>query len=383
MPGTQKVPGICPPETDMSLRRTLAILRKEFRHIFRDLRLFFLVTVAPAFLLLLLAHLFVLDVQQIEVAVWDLDQSPLSRRMIATLTADGEFRVGAWVHSYAELEQRLRAGEVDCGLVIPAGFARQLGAGEPASVEAVVDGSDPIAAIQAVFSLGQRVTAFASGPTPSRPTLIDVRSEARYNPALKSLISMVPGLAAIVLSMPALALALALTREKEVGSFESLIATPVRGAEYLLGKLGAYLACGIPGVLPVWLVAVLYFRVPFRGNFALYLALSGLYFLAEMGFSLIIANFVRNQQTAMLLVLTLFFVPSFFIAGLILPVDTHNLLSTLVSYALPTTHFVAISRGIFLKGVGPAMLGTPILLLLSMGIGGLLLSLLLFRKRLG
>ncbi|MCX7854413.1 MAG: ABC transporter permease [Anaerolineae bacterium] len=367
----------------MSPRRTLAILRKEFRHIFRDLRLFFLVTVSPAFLLLLLAHLFVLDIQQVEVAVWDLDQSPLSRRMIAVLTSDGEFQVQAWVHSYAELDQLLRAGRVDCGLVIPGGFARQLEAGGPAPVEAVVDGSDPIAAIQAVFSISQRVTAFASGPTRSQPVLIDVRSEAWYNPALKSLVSMVPGLAAIVLCMPALALALALTREKEVGSFESLIATPVRGAEYLLGKLGAYLACGILGVLPVWLVAVLYFRVPFRGDFLLYLALSAVYFLAEMGFSLIVANFVRNQQTAMLLVLTAFFVPSFFIAGLILPVDTHNILSTLVSYALPATHFVAISRGLFLKGVGPAPLQMHILLLLGMGVGGLLLSLLLFRKRLG
>ncbi len=367
----------------MSLRQTLAILRKEFRHIFRDLRLFFLVTVSPAFLLLLLAHLFVLDVQQIEIAVWDLDRSPLSRRMVAALTADGEFRVQFYVHSYPELEGLLRAGRVDCGLVIPGGFARQLEAGGPAPVEAVVDGSDPIAAIQAVFSLSQRVSVFASGPDRSTPVLIDVRSEAWYNPALKSLVSMVPGLAAIVLCMPALALALALTREKEIGSFESLIATPVRGAEYLLGKLGAYLACGLLGVLPVWLVAVLYFRVPFRGDFLLYLLLSAVYLLAAMGFSLIVANFVRNQQTAMLLVLTVFFVPSFFISGLILPVDTHNVLSTLVSYALPTTHFVAISRGLFLKGVGPAPLQTHILLLLGMGVGGLLLSLLLFRKRLG
>jgi ABC-type multidrug transport system permease subunit len=370
----------------MSLRRTLAILRKEFRHIFRDLRLFFLVTVSPAFLLLLLANLFILDVQQIEIAVWDLDRSVLSRRMVAALTADGEFQVRTWVHSYSELEQLLRAGRVDCGLVIPGGFARQLEAGGPAPVEAVVDGSDPIAAIQAVFSLNQRTAAFASeGTGAGAPTsvLIDVRSEAWYNPALKSLVSMVPGLAAIVLCMPALALALALTREKEVGSFESLIATPVRGMEYLLGKLGAYLACGILGVFPVWLVAALYFRVPFRGDFLLYLTLSAVYFLAEMGFSLIVANFVHNQQTAMLLVLTVFFVPSFFIAGLILPVDTHNVLSTIVSYALPTTHFVAISRGVFLKGVGPAPLQTHILILLGMGVGGLLLSLLLFRKRLG
>lgn len=370
----------------MSPHRALAILRKEFRHIFRDLRLFFLVTVSPAFLLFLLAHVFVMDVQRIEIAVWDLDRSPLSLRMITVLTSNGEFRIRAWVHSSAELEEWLRTGRVDGGLVIPNGFARQLEAGGPASVAAIVDGSDPIAAIQTVFSLSQRMTAFSLDATRSgspTPVLVDVRSDAWYNPALKSLVSMVPGLVAIVLCMPPLALALALTREKELGSFESLIVTPIRGTEYLLGKLGAYLACGILGVLPVWLVAVLYFRVPFRGSLLLYLALSAVYFLAGMGFSLLIANFVRNQQTAMLLVLTFFFIPSFFIAGLILPVDTRSFLSTLVSYALPTTHFLAISRGMFLKGTGLAPLQPHILLLLGMGVGGLLLSLLLFRKRLG
>ncbi len=369
----------------MSFRRFLAILRKEFRHIFRDPRLLFLVTVSPAFLLLLLSHIFIMDVQQIEMAVWDLDRSGLSRRYITFITSDGEFHFREEVRSYEELDALMRAGRVDCGLVIPKGFARQLERGGPASVEAVVDGSDPIAAIQAVSSLSQRAAAFttsAAGSTPSvAPVLIDVRSQTWYNPALKSLVSMVPGLVAIVLCMPAMALALALAREKEVGSFESLIATPVRGAEYLLGKLGAYLTCGLLGVLPVWLVAVLYFRVPFEGAFALYLSLSGLYFLAEMGFSLIIANFARNQQMAMLLVLIIYFVPSFFVAGLILPVDTRNPFSLLVAYVLPTTHFIAISRGVFLKGIGFPQLQTHILLLLSMGIAGVSGSLLLFRKR--
>lgn len=368
----------------MSFRRFSAILRKEFRHIFRDPRLLFLVTLSPALLLFLLSHIFIMDVRQIELAVWDLDRSGLSRRYITFITSDEEFRLREEVHSYEELDALMRAGRVDCGLVIPKGFARQLEKGGPASVEAVVDGSDPIAAIQAVSSLSQRTTAFtasAAGSASSAPLLIDVHSRAWYNPALKSLVSMVPGLVAIVLCMPALALALALAREKEVGSLESLIATPVQGAEYLLGKLGAYLLCGLLGILPVWLVAVLYFRVPFRGDFPLYLLLSGLYFLAEMGFSLVIANFARNQQMAMLLVLVLFFVPSFFVAGLVLPVDTRNLFSLLVAYSLPATHFIAISRGVFLKGIGPHQLQTHIFWLLAMGVVGILGGLLLFRKR--
>ncbi|MCS7282226.1 MAG: ABC transporter permease [Anaerolineae bacterium] len=369
----------------MSIRRALAVLRKEFRHIFRDLRLFFLVTVAPAFLLLLLAHVFVLDVQEVELAVWDQDNSPLSRQVLAVLTSDGEFRARFRVEGYDELERLLRSGQADGGLVIPPGLEQEVQAGHPAEIQAVVDGADPIAAIQTTASLSLRIAAISarlSGRSPGSGA-IDVRSEVWYNPALDSLVSMVPGLIPIVLCMPALALALALTREKETGSFESLAVTPIRGIEYLTGKLGAYLACGLLGVLPTWLMATLYFRVPFRGSLVLYLLFATAYFLAEMGFSALVANFVRNQQTAMLLVLTLFFVPSFFVAGLILPVDTGNPFSRLVAYSLPTTHFIAISRGVFLKGLGLTPLAFHILVLLAMGLGGVSLSLLVFRKRLG
>ncbi|RME32571.1 MAG: ABC transporter permease [Thermoflexia bacterium] len=369
----------------MSLRRLWAVFKKEFRHIFRDLRLLFLVTGAPALLLWLLAHVFVLDVREVDIAVWDQDNSPLSRRILATLTSDREFRICSRVGGYEELESLLRSGKADGGLVIAPGLERNVRAGRPAEIQAVVDGADPIAAIQMTASLHLRMAALSAqlaGQSPGAGP-IDIRSEVLYNPALDSLVSMVPGLIPIVLCMPALALALALTREKETGSFESLAVTPIRGIEYLMGKLGAYLACGLLGVFPTWLVAILYFRVPFRGHLAFYLLFAAAYFLAEMGFSALVANFARNQQTVMLLVLTLFFVPSFFVAGLVLPVDVHNPFSRIVAYSLPATHFIAISRGVFLKGLGLAPLQFHTLILLAMGLGGISLSLTFFRKRLG
>jgi ABC-2 type transport system permease protein len=369
----------------MSLKRTLAIARKEFRHIFRDPRTLFLVTISPAFLLFTLSYIFVLDVQQVDLAVWDLDGTSLSRQYVAALTADGDFRVVATVASYDELDQLLLAGQVGVGLVIPADFEADLRGGRPVSTQAVVDGVDPITARQAALALDQRSAAFAArlqAPASIAVGGLSLRSEAWYNPALKSPVSMVPGLTAIVLCMPALALALALTREKETGSFETMIVTPVRGAEYLIGKLTAYLASGQVGVLLVWLVAVSYFRIPFRGSFALYMLLGADYLLASMGFSLLIANFISSQQTAMYLILMIFFVPGFFVAGLISPIDTHSLVSQAISYSLPSSHFILISRGVFLKGLGWTGLESPILILLGMGLGGLVISLFLFRKRL-
>ncbi|HEY75790.1 MAG TPA: ABC transporter permease [Thermoflexia bacterium] len=370
----------------MSIHRALAITRKEFRHILRDPRTFFLVAMSPAFLLFLLSHIFAFDVEQVDLALLDMDRTPLSRRYVAALTADGDLRIRAQVASLDEMDRLLAAGEVDAGLVIPPGFEADVQAGRPAQVQVALDGADPIAASQTAAALEQRTAAFAIRREPAAARGVeglDLRIVVRYNPTLKSLMSMVPGLGAIVLSMPALGLALALAREKETGSFEGLIATPVRGAEYLLGKTAAYLISGLLGVVLAWLVAVLYFRVPFRGDLLAYLILAADYLLAGMGFSLFIANFTRSQQTTMLLVLTVFFAPSFFIAGLIAPVDIRDLVSRLIAYSLPATHFITISRSVFLKGLGIGDLWLPALMLLGMGTGGLIVSLLLFRKKLG
>ncbi len=210
---------------------------------------------------------------------------------------------------------------------------------------------------------------------------MEVRRQAWYNAGLESMFSMVPGLLAIVLIMPTMALALALTREKETGTLEGLFATPVLGVEYLIGKLLAYIAAGLVSAVLALLVAVLWFRVPFRGSLAVYLLLAADYFLACMGATVVIANFVRSQQTAMFIVLIIFIVPSFFLAGLISPVSTGALAARLTSYAVPGTHFVEISRGVFLKGLGLEQMIRPALILLGMGLGALVVGLLSFRKK--
>jgi ABC-type multidrug transport system permease subunit len=192
---------------------------------------------------------------------------------------------------------------------------------------------------------------------------------------------MVPGLLGVVLSLPALALSLGLTREKELGTLEGLFATPMRGIEYLLGKVGAYLLTGVGSALLAWLVAVAWFQVPFRGDLLLLLVLTLDYLLASMGLSLIISHWVASQQTATFIVLMAFFVPSFFLSGLIDPINRASLQSTLMAWALPTTHFITISRALFLKGVGLSSLLAPSLTLLGMGLAALFIGLALIRKK--
>jgi len=367
----------------MSIRRLLAVAHKEFRHITRDARTCFLVTVAPAFLLFILSCVFSFDVDRVDVAVRDLDRTPLSRAFLASLTAGGDVVIVAHIEREEEIEPLFARDIADLALVIPHGFTDAvLGAG-PAEVQCIADGADAIASYYTIGIIESHLNAFATDLAPGGTgSSFTVSDRAWYNETLKSLTSMVPGMIAVILCMPALALALALTREKETGSFENLIATPVRGAEYLLGKLLAYEISGMASVVLTWLVATLWFCVPFRGSFPTFLLLAADYMVAQLGISLVIANFVHNQQTAMFLILMVFFVPSFFIAGLMLPIADKPIAQA-VAYVLPTTHFITICRSLFLKGLGVAALWKPASILLGLGLASQAASLVLFEKKLG
>jgi len=350
----------------------------------RDVRISLLVTVAPAFLLVTFSYVFATDVEQVSVGVRDLDRTALSRGLVASLTSDGDFVIVAGFDQDSEVETLFARGIADLALVIPRGFSDLVSGGRSAEVLCIADGSDAIAASQAIGLLESRVNAFVARSARRHPGggkgYVDVRARAWYNGALKALVSVVPGMVGIVLCIPSLALALSLTREKETGSFESLITTPVRGTEYLFGKLLAYQLCGMVGVILAWLVATLWFHVPFRGSFFVFLLLAADYLFASMGISTLVANFARNQQTAILLILLVFFVPSFFVTGLLVPVAEKPFAQS-VAFVLPTTHFIAICRSVFLKGLRLASLWKPTLTLLAIGALSECVSLALFERR--
>ncbi len=366
------------------MRRFLAVAAKELRHVTRDIRIFFLVTVSPAFLLLILAYIFAFDVDNVSLGWLDEDRTASSRGLLAMITADDTFQLGESAPNRAALEAGLLAGRLEVAVIVPAGFEGDLArrGSAPASVQVVADGADAIAASQVLASLAARIAAFGVGANDAPPR-VEIRTRAWYNAALKSLLSMTPGLLAIVLTLPALALTLSVTREKEVGTLETIVASPVRGPEYLLGKLTAYVFSGLVSAALAAAVAVFWFKVPLRGSFAVFLLLAADFYLACMGISLLIAQFVKSQQTAMLLVLFAFFVPGFFVSGLVQPVHTTSLPALLTSYALPSTHFIAICRAVFLKGADLAELGLHAGILALLAVGGLSASLLVFRKRIG
>ncbi len=367
----------------MSILRFTSVLVKEYRHILREPRTLWMVFLSPAFVLIALSMIFTSGNGRINLALWDEDRTPLSRQFAATLSGDDDFSV-SYASDYKEIETLLVKRDIDAALIIPPGFADTIQNDDTAPVQVILDGVDTLVAGQATGSLLGHAADF--GVTLSRQLSLStlplkVHSQSAYLPDAAERESMIPGLIPIVFSLPVMAAALALARERETGSLESLIATPVRGLEYLGGKLIAYVTAALVGLLPVWLTTTLLFHVPFRGNLLLLLLLATDFLLASVGMALFIGNLVRSQQTATVVALFIFFVPGFFLTGMIDPIDTTDLLGAAFSYALPSTHFVSICRAIFLKGATLSEMYRPALALLILSIIWMGLGTLTFKKR--
>ncbi len=339
-------------------------------------------------MLVALAYMFTLDVERFPLAVLDQDRTALSREYVATITSDGTFQLRQWPNTLREADDLLVRGQVRVVVVIPPGFMDDLQARRPVAVQALIDGTDPNAGGQALAQLNARTQAFGAHYLPGGPSLaaqaqpIDVRTRVWYNPTLKVLYGMVPGLIAVVMTTPAFAISVSLTREREMSTLEGLIVTPLRNGEFLIGKLLPYVVTGLLGAVLTAAVAVFWFRVPFRGNFLVFLLLSTDFLLGSLWLSLLIANFLRSQQAASVAVFLVFFLPSFFLAGLLRPVDRTSLIAQVEAFVLPTTHYITISRGVFLKGVGLADLWQPALALGGIGVVALTFSMALFKRKL-
>ena len=378
----------------MNLLRTWAVIRKEARHITRDRGTFFLVTVSPVFLLLVMAYTFMVDIEKVAVAVMDRDGTKLSRRYIAGLGSTGDVEVRYVADNYGELERWLMTSEAKAAIVIPPNFEADLRASREASIQVLIEGTEPVTANSAMQHVGGYTQKFAlevvkdAAARAGMPvdenalTPIDLRLRTWYNPTLKAVIGFLPALIAMVMAMPAVTTTMALTREKEHGTLEQLITTPIRRSELLVGKLIPYVLSGLLGVILCIIVAVYWFGSPFKGNLVLYLMLSLIFLLASLAIAMVMSVFVKSQQAAQLGAFLIFFFPGFFLSGIFYPLVSMQPIMKMEAYMVPTTHYVLISRGIFLKGQGLDMLWPFALALLAMGILFLGLAILLFKKKL-
>jgi ABC-2 type transport system permease protein len=340
----------------MSIARTLALMRKEFRHILRDPQILFTALLAPAVVLFLLAYTFAADLETVRIGVMDCDRSPASRQYLAALTADGSVQRVAECASYDDVLALLRRAGAGAVIVIPPGYGASLASGRPLAIQAVLDGSDYMDSAQVYRDLAQRTTAYGTSLAQTRAGTslvpIEVHVRALYNAPLKWIHAMIPGLMAAAFCFPAIAMALACTRETEQGSYEGLLSTPLRTPEYLLGKLLPYLLTGSLASLLTWGLALAWFHVPFRGTLGSYLLLGAVFLLSLMSLSILVGAAARNQRHAIIIIVLIFFIPTFFLSGLLIPLEPGSRMAAVLKTVLPAANYVIINRAIFLKGLG-------------------------------
>ena len=343
----------------------------------------------PVMQLILLGYAATTDVDHLRLAVVDSDKTAASRALIDAYRASRYFEVSVYADSVAELGGLIDSGTARAGLVIPAGYSAELARGETTQVSFVIDGSDPSVATT-VFAASQAVGQAHSlavveqrtGVQISTGQAVEVRPRVWYNPEMDSASFMVPGLIGTVLFfLTALFTAMSIVREREQGTIEQLLVTPIKPLELVIGKIAPYIVVAFINVLEVLLLSVYWFGVPVRGSVGLLLALSAVFLLTSLGIGIFISSVANSQQEAMLLVfLTLF--PSIFLSGFFFPIEAMPTWLQAITYLIPLRYMLVVIRGIILKGVGLEVLQGQVVALLVFGVSILVLAASRLRRRL-
>jgi ABC-2 type transport system permease protein len=375
-----------------SAGRIVAIMRKEFIHVRRDPRTLGIVLILPIFQLVVFGYAVTNDVKHLPLAVFDQDRSAASRALIDAYRASGYFDIDYQVGSNAEMARLIDGGEARAGLTIPPGYADHLARRERAEISFIIDGSDPTVANTALASataIGQahgaellQTALQRSGVPFGNLPGVDVRTRVWYNPNMVSSYYMVPALIGLILqTLTALLTAVAIVREREQGTLESLIVTPVRSTELILGKIVPYVVLAFMDMILILLVGTFWFHVPINGSVALLLVLAALFLLSSLGIGLLVSSIAHTQQEAMMMA---FFtiLPSVFLSGFMFPIASMPIALQWFSKVIPLTYFLVIDRGIVLKGNGIDILMPQVITLAIIGVAILTLAIVRFRKRL-
>jgi ABC-2 type transport system permease protein len=374
------------------MQRLRFLVWKEFLELKMNPRLFGVVIVAPILQLTMLGYAATTDVKDVPVVVADGDRSAASRELAARFDASRNFTVVDAVTTVAEIEPYLEDGRAWIALSIPAGYGREIDARRPVAVQVVADGTDSNSTTVALGYATSLVGGYAQeliaerqpAPAPGEAAGIDARIRVWFNPQLESRVFMIPGvLALILLVVTANLAAMAIVREKELGTLEQLNVTPLRRWELIVGKLLPYGVIALVDVLLVVAVAVFWFEVPLRGSFVLLFSMSIVYVLCTLALGLFISTISETQQQAMMTATFFFLMPMIYLSGFIFPIENMPRVIQLATYVIPLRYFLIIVRGIFLKGIGLELLWPQALALASWGTVMLLLAVARSRKQAG
>lgn len=378
----------------MNLSKTYAVMIKETRHILRDRITFLMLLLIPVFLMIAFSYSLAVDVKEVPITLLDGDRSHLSREFVAVLSNSKDLVMGAEAENYDQVEYWFDRSLIKAVIIIPPNFSENVGAGRPVEVQVLVDGTDPTTAQFAINHILSRSQAFGyemawrvfgrqagSGNLVAMKEPIDLHVQTWYNPTLNNEKGIIPAMLALALSLPAVAVMGAIVRERELGTLESIFATPLSRGELLVGKIIPYIFSSLISALLCAAAAVYIFGAPFRGSLGLYILLSLDYFLHAFSLALLMSVFLPSQAAASLVGLLIFLFPGFFLSGIFYPISAFPPAVQHEASFLPSTPFVAVVRGLMIKGQGLETLWSQAALMFGAGVVLTFLSVLLFKKK--
>jgi ABC-2 type transport system permease protein len=350
------------------VRAFVGFVRKETLHLLRDRQTLAILLLFPVVQVLIFGFAVRTDVQEIAIAIVDPTPDVATLELRERVAASDRFRIVAVTTSSQPVDARLRDGSIRQALVLPRDVERRIGRGDSLPIQLLTDGSDPnTGGIMQGYATAI-VERWYRDLVPQVGGLrIEPQSRMRYNPTLESSHLFVPGLVAFVLTIvSALMTAISISREKETGTMEMLLVSPIRPAAIVAGKVIPYIVLGFVSVLLVLVAARTVFQVPLRGNVVLLLAESSLYIITALALGVVISTKAPNQRTAMIAALAGLLLPTMILSGFIFPIDSLPRPLQVLSYIVPARWFLTIVRGIMLKGAGLATLWQETLVLVGM-----------------
>jgi ABC-2 type transport system permease protein len=376
----------------MRPRRVKALARKEFVQMTRDIRTLLGGLFLPLLMIFLFGYALSLDVDRIPTVVLDLDRTPLSRDFISLLGDSRYFTIEGYLDDQEEIDRTMDRGDALLAVVVPVDFSSHVKQGLKAPVQAILDGSDSNTASIALGYLKAVAAGFdiriqAERIRKAGLRMVDMPVEGRirvwFNPEMKSRNFIIPGLTAVLMmAICSLMTALSVSKEKETGTLEQLLTTPVTSGELLLGKLLPYLGMGLVQLALIVGAGVLIFHMPFRGSVLTLLLAAFIFLIGTLSWGLLISVVSRSQLQASQIAMLLAFLPSFLLSGFIYPVENMPTALQIITLVIPARYFVDILRGLFLKGVGLSVLWPEFLALVVYTFLVLNLAMRRFSKRL-
>jgi ABC-2 type transport system permease protein len=374
------------------MRRLKALMRKEFIHMRRDPRTLMMIFIMPVLQLLLLGYATNTDVKNVPTVVFDQDNSQQSRSLLDAYRSTGYFSLDFVAYSENDVNGLIEGGLAKVGIIIPPDYSSSLTAGQSATVAVLIDGSDPTVAATALSAATlvgqtqgvniqyQRLAGRIQAGGMSSP--LEVRTRVLYNPDLLSSYNLVPGLIAMILMMTTTNLtSFSIVRERERGTIEQLIVTPIRNIELVVAKITPYVIVSMLDVVLILLLGTFWFHVPIRGSILLLFALTGLYIIPNLGLGLLISTFATTQQQAQMMVMPIM-LPSMMLSGFYFPIASLPAFLQAISRLLPLTYFLIIVRSIVVKGASLQFLIPQVIALIIFSILLVGIAVMRFRKSL-